>query len=79
MPEPDLTLIARTLERLLGEMRTMREQLAALPSLRDEVRLLREEGHLLREEVRLARADIARLDDTVRMNVLERLQALEHR
>ena len=70
MADVDLNLIAHQYERILRELRDIRTMLASLPSLRDEVRL---QGELLRQ----TRADIARLDDSLTMNVLDRLQKLE--
>jgi hypothetical protein len=50
-----------------------------LDAMRDELALMRWELQVLREQVRLQRADIARLDDTLSNNVLQRLRALETR
>jgi hypothetical protein len=70
MPEEiTLVFIARQLERVLAEQRGMRLDL----------RSLRDEFGLLREQVRIQGTTIARLDDTLTMNVLDRLQALEDR
>lgn len=70
MPEPDLNFIARQLASVLSEMRAIRDEVRALRSIRDEM-------GLLREEVRIATSEVRRLSDTVSMNVLDRLQALE--
>jgi hypothetical protein len=67
MAEPDLNFIARQLANLIGDVRSLREELSA-----DRLLL-----GLLREEVRIATSMIRRLDDTIRMNVMDRLQALE--
>jgi hypothetical protein len=70
MAEPDFNLIAHQYERILRELRDIRTLLASLPSLRDELRL---QG----EQLRQARGDIARLDDALTLNVLDRIQRLE--
>jgi hypothetical protein len=75
----NLEFIARQLDRVLNEQRDMRTLLGALSSIRDEQHAQRTELQLLREQVRLARADIARIEDTLTMNVLDRLRALEGR
>lgn len=72
MSEPDLSFIAEQLARVLAELRT-------LPAMRDELRLLRQEFQLMREQMRIQGAAIDRLDDTIRMNVLDRLSALEQK
>lgn len=77
MPDPDLNFIAQQLANVLAEQRGIRAELATLPAIRDELTSLRGEIGLVREEVRLVRGAVARLDDTIRMNVLPRLQALE--
>jgi hypothetical protein len=70
MPEEiTLAFIARQLERMLTEQRGMRLDLR---SLRDEL-------GLLREQVRIQATTLARLDDTITMNVLDRLQVLEEK
>ena len=58
MADPDLHLIARQYERIITELHNIPVTLDMLPSLRDEVLLLR-------EEMRLARADIARFEIVV--------------
>ena len=58
MADPDLYLIARRYERIITELHNIPVTLDMLPSLRDEVLLLR-------EEMRLARADIARFEIVV--------------
>jgi hypothetical protein len=70
MPDPDFNLVARQYERILRELRDIRVMLGLLPSLRDELRL---QG----EQLRQARVDIARLDDSLTLNVLDRIQKLE--
>lgn len=70
MPDPDLNFIARQLERVLVELRTLSSDVRSLQSVRDEVRLLR-------EEVRIARSSLARIEDTIAMDVLDRLRVLE--
>jgi hypothetical protein len=67
MAEPDLNFIARQLANLIGDVRSLREELST-----DRLLL-----GLMREEVRIATSMIRRLDDTIRMNVMDRLQALE--
>ena len=57
---PDFTLWGHNIDRLLAEMR-----------------MLRNDFSLLREQVHLQGGEIARLADTVRMDVLDRLQKLE--
>jgi hypothetical protein len=75
MPEEiTLPFIARQLERMLTEQRGMRLDLR---SLRDDLHSLRDEFGLLREQVRIQATTLARLNDTITMNVLDRLQALE--
>jgi hypothetical protein len=65
-----LEFLSRQSARILSELRDMRLLLATLPGIRDEI-------GLLREEVRLTRAHVARLDDTITINVLDRIQKLE--
>jgi hypothetical protein len=72
MPEIDLNFIARQMANILTELRSVRDEVRAL-------RFMREEISLLREETRIATAMIRRLDDTISMNVLDRLQALENK
>lgn len=77
MPEVNLEFIAQQLERALAEQRLMRNQLAGvhdqlttLPSIRDELTLQR-------EQLRIHNSAIARLNDTITMNILDRLRTLE--
>jgi len=72
MPEIDLTFIARQLANVINELRAVRDEVRALRSIRDEI-------GLLREEIRITTAEVRRLNDTVSMNVMDRLQALEAR
>ena len=44
-----------------------------------EQRQQRKDMHFLREEVRLMRGQIARIEDTITMDILDRLRALETR
>jgi hypothetical protein len=75
MPEEiTLEFIARQLDRVLSEQRGLRLDLRLL---RDDLHSLRDEFGLLREQVRIQGTRIARLDETLTMNVLDRLQALE--
>lgn len=81
MAELDLNFIVRQLANILGEQRAGREEIrgvqVSLRSIRDEIGILRNEVGLLREEVRITSATVRRLDDTITMNVLDRLQSLE--
>jgi hypothetical protein len=77
MTEVDLNFLAHQLERALAEQRIMRNQLASvhdqlttLPSIRDELTLQR-------EQLRMHGSTIARLNDTVTMDILDRLRKLE--
>jgi hypothetical protein len=74
-----LEFIAQQLERLQSELRIVRNQLAGvhdqlttLPSIRDELTLQR-------EQLRMHGSAIARLNDTVTMDILDRLRTLETR
>jgi hypothetical protein len=69
MAEITLDFLGQQMARVLAGQREMRLDL----------RSLRDEFGLLREQVRIQAATIARLDDTITMNVLDRLQALEDR
>jgi hypothetical protein len=62
MTEPDLAFISRQLERVLLELRHVRNEM-----------------RLLRDQVQIQGGAIERLDDTIRMDVLERLRQLENR
>jgi hypothetical protein len=75
--EVSLEFISQQLERVLAEQRLMRNQLAGvhdqlttLPSIRDELTLQR-------EQLRMHGSTIARLSDTVTMDILDRLRTLE--
>jgi hypothetical protein len=77
VPEVNLEFIAHQLDRVLTEQRHMRNQLAGihdqltvLPSIRDELTLQR-------EQLRMHGSAIARLNDTVTMDILDRLRTLE--
>ena len=77
MPEVSLEFIAHQIDRVLAEQRIMRNQLAGvhdqlttLPSIRDELTLQR-------EQLRMHGSTIARLNDTVTMDILDRLRRLE--
>jgi hypothetical protein len=77
--EVSLEFIAQQVERVLAEQRIMRNQIAGvhdqlttLPSIRDEL-------SLQREQLRMHGSTIARLNDTVTMDILDRLRALETR
>lgn len=74
MAEPDFNLILRQYERILVELRTIRDEQRGM---RLDLRSLRDEFGLLREQVRIQGAGITRLEDTMTMNVLERIQKLE--
>jgi hypothetical protein len=81
------------LDAILAEQARVRPLLDGIPTihravhvLQEEVRRLRidqrdmrDEMRLTREQVRFLTDRIGRLDDTVSMNVLDRLQALEAR
>jgi hypothetical protein len=69
MVEITLDFLGQQIARVLAGQREMRLDL----------RSLRDEFGLLREQVRIQAATIARLDDTLTMNVLDRLRALEDR
>ena len=66
----DLQWIGRTLLAMQRDLRTLSGDVRSLQTVHDEVRLLR-------EEVRIARSSLARIEDTVTMDVLDRLRALE--
>ena len=77
MPDVSLDFIAQQLERMQSELRIMRnqlsgvhDQLTTLPSIRDELTLQR-------EQLRMHGSTIARLNDTVTMDILDRLRTLE--
>ena len=79
MAEVDLNFLAHQLERVLAEQRIMRNQLAGihdqlitLPSIRDELTLQR-------EILRIHGSAIGRLNDTITMDILDRLRTLETR
>ena len=79
MPEVNLEFIAHQVERVLAEQRLMRNQIAGihdqltvLPSIRDELTLQR-------EQFRMQGSAIARLNDTITMDILDRLRTLETR
>lgn len=69
MADLDLNLL-RQLATIISELRALRDEVRNLRSLRDEV-------GLLREEVRVTTTAVLRLEDTITMSVLDRLQALE--
>jgi len=64
MTEVSLEFIAQQLERVLAEQRIIRNQLAR-------------ELTLQREQLRNQGSTIARLNDTVTMDILDRLRTLE--
>lgn len=74
MPDVDLTFLAEQMARMLSEQRAVRDELRGL---RLDLRSVRDELGLLREQVRIEGAAVARLDDTISMNVLDRLRRLE--
>jgi hypothetical protein len=74
MTEADLTLVLRKLDNLITEVRGLKEQQHLM---REEVRFMRDDQHLMREELRVVHSTVSRLDDMMRFNVLDRLQALE--
>jgi uncharacterized membrane-anchored protein YhcB (DUF1043 family) len=69
MTEVSLEFIAQQLERVLAEQRLMRNQLAGV----------HDELTLQREQLRMHGSAIARLNDTVTMDILDRLRTLEKR
>jgi hypothetical protein len=84
MPEVNLEFIAQQLERMQSEQRLIRNQLAGvhdqlttLPSIRDELSGIRNELTLHREQLRIQGTAIGRLNDTVTMDILDRLRTLE--
>ena len=86
MTEVNLEFIAHQLERMLTEQRIMRNQIASihdqlttLPSIRDELSGIRNELTLHREQLRIQGTAIARLNDTITMDILDRLRTLETR
>jgi prefoldin subunit 5 len=50
-----------------------------LERLQTDMQHLRRDMHFLREEVRLSRGQIARIEDAITMDILDRLRALETR
>jgi hypothetical protein len=77
MADPDLAFISRQIERVLNEQRSMREQLSVLSTIREEQNLMRGEIQLLREQIRVMHSQLARMNDTITMDVMERLSRLE--
>jgi len=84
MTDVSLEFIAQQLERMQSEQRLMRNQIAGihdqlttLPSIRDELSGIRTELTLHREQIRIQGTAIARLNDTITMDVLDRLRTLE--
>jgi len=69
MTEVSLEFIAQQIERVLTEQRLMRNQLA---NVHDELALQR-------EQLRMHGSAIARLNDTITMDILDRLRTLETR
>jgi hypothetical protein len=77
MIEVSLEFIAQQLDRVLAEQRIVQnhlagvhDQLTTLPSIRDELTLQR-------EMLRIHGSAIARLNDTITMDILDRLRTLE--
>ena len=50
-----------------------------LERVQDELRYLRTDVQLLREESRLTRGQLSRLEDTITMDIMDRIRALETR
>jgi hypothetical protein len=67
MADISLEFIAQKLDQVLIEQRRTR----------DDLRFLRQEFSLMREQVRIQGGELARLSDTIAMDVLERLRKLE--
>jgi len=70
IPDIDLNFLARQLASLTAEIRSLRDETRALRAIREDI-------SLLRDELRITTNMVRRLDDTITMNVLDRLQALE--
>lgn len=84
MTDVSLEFIAQQLDRMQSDQRLMRNQLAGvhdqlttLPSIRDELFGIRTELALHREQLRMHGSAIARLNDIITMNILDRLRTLE--
>lgn len=77
MPELSLQLILNSLTMLTAEIRSLRDEVRAFRSIRDEVGLLRHQISLLGEDQRATTTALHRLDDAITMDVMDRLQALE--
>jgi hypothetical protein len=76
MVEPTLGFIAEQLRRVLVAQQSTRDDLTIV---QHELILLKQELTIVRGEVRLVRSAIARVEDMLTMNVLERIQKLEAR
>jgi uncharacterized membrane-anchored protein YhcB (DUF1043 family) len=79
MTEVSLEFIAQQLERVLVKQRLMRNQIAGIHDQLTTLSSIRDELTLQREQLRMHGSTIARLNDTITMDILDRLRALETR
>ena len=79
MTEINLEFIAHQLERMQSEQRIMRNQLAGIHDQLTVLSSIRDELTLQREQIRIQGSAIARLNDTITMDILDRLRTLETR
>jgi hypothetical protein len=79
MTEVSLEFIAQQIERVLAEQRHMRNQIAGIHDQLTMLPGIRDELTLQREQLRIHSSAIARLNDTITMDILDRLRTLETR
>ena len=79
MTEVNLEFIAQQIERMQSEQRIMRNQLAGIHDQLTVLSSIRDELTLQREQIRIQGSAIARLNDTITMDILDRLRTLETR
>ena len=79
MTEVSLEFIAQQIERMQSEQRIMRNQLAGIHDQLTVLSSIRDELTLQREQIRIQGSAIARLNDTITMDILDRLRTLETR